>query len=163
MDTSEFRDAMSRLGAAVSVISTDGSAGRFGFTATAVTSVTDTPPTLLVCMNRASYANPHFKQNGVLCVNVLAGDQGEIAAVFANSKISSDERFARTTWETLKSGAPVMQEALVNFDCRIAAVHEVGTHSLFLCEIDAIKQGQQGSGLAYFNRAYHALHDGTKI
>jgi flavin reductase len=163
METSAFRNAMSRLGAAVSVISTDGPAGRFGFTATAVTSVTDTPPTLLVCMNRSSYANPHFKENGVLCVNVLAGDQQEISAVFANSKISPEERFARTTWETLKSGAPVMKEALVNFDCRIAAVHEVGTHSLFLCEVDAIKQADQSSGLVYFNRAYHALSATTKI
>lgn len=50
----EFRDAMSRLGAAVNVVTTDGSAGLGGFTASAVCSVTDSPPTLLVCMNRDS-------------------------------------------------------------------------------------------------------------
>ena len=50
----EFRDAMARLGAAVNIITTDGAAGRGGITATAVCSVTDDPPTLLVCLNRTS-------------------------------------------------------------------------------------------------------------
>ena len=49
-----YREAMARFGAAVSVVTTDGPAGRYGFTASAVCSVTDDPPTLLVCMNRGS-------------------------------------------------------------------------------------------------------------
>jgi hypothetical protein len=50
----QFRDAMARLGAAVNIVTTDGTAGRAGFTASAVCSVTDDPPTLLVCLNRSS-------------------------------------------------------------------------------------------------------------
>ena len=49
-----YREAMARLGAAVNVIATDGPGGRAGFTASAVCSVTDTPPTLLVCANRTN-------------------------------------------------------------------------------------------------------------
>lgn len=48
VDKQDFRDAMARLGSAVNIITTDGPAGRAGFTASAVCSVTDTPPTLLV-------------------------------------------------------------------------------------------------------------------
>lgn len=48
VDVTQFRNAMAMLGGAVSVITTDGPAGRFGFTASAVCSVTDAPPTLLV-------------------------------------------------------------------------------------------------------------------
>ncbi len=48
VDQQTFRDAMSCMGAAVNIITTDGPAGRAGFTASAVCSVTDTPPTLLV-------------------------------------------------------------------------------------------------------------------
>ncbi|MPT25288.1 MAG: flavin reductase, partial [Starkeya sp.] len=47
-----YREAMSRLVAAVHVITTHGAEGRAGFTATAVASVSDSPPTLLVCLNR---------------------------------------------------------------------------------------------------------------
>jgi Conserved protein/domain typically associated with flavoprotein oxygenases, DIM6/NTAB family len=46
VDRDAFRNAMARLGSAVNIITTDGPAGRAGFTASAVCSVTDTPPTL---------------------------------------------------------------------------------------------------------------------
>lgn len=46
VDQQTFRDAMSCMGAAVNIITTDGPAGRAGFTASAVCSVTDTPPTI---------------------------------------------------------------------------------------------------------------------
>ena len=87
VDVTGFRNAMARLGGAVSVITTDGPHGRFGFTASAVCSVTDSPPTLLVCMNRASTSNVHFKNNGVLCVNVLSAALQDISGVFSLSLI----------------------------------------------------------------------------
>ena len=71
----DFRDAMARLGAAVNIITTGGPAGRGGFTASAVCSVTDEPPTLLVCMNRNATAAPALKANGNVCVNVVAAGQ----------------------------------------------------------------------------------------
>ena len=66
-----FRDAMASLSAAVNIITTEGDAGRCGITATAVCPVTDTPPSLMVCINANSAMNPVFQGNGKLCVNVL--------------------------------------------------------------------------------------------
>ena len=71
-DKQSYREAMSRLGAAVNIITSTGEDGDCGFTASAVCSVTDDPPTLLVCMNRIAKLNTAFKENGILCVNVLA-------------------------------------------------------------------------------------------
>mgnify|MGYP000378323263 FL=1 len=70
-----FRDAMACVGAAVNIITTDGDAGQAGFTASAVCSVTVSPPTLLVCLNRAASVWPVFNQNRALCVNTLAAGQ----------------------------------------------------------------------------------------
>lgn len=162
VDVTDFRNAMALLGGAVSVITTDGPAGRCGFTASAVCSVTDSPPTLLVCMNRTSNSNAQFKANGTVCVNVLAGTHQELSGAFANKALSMEQRFASTGWTTLESGAPVMLEALVNFDCRIAQVHEVGSHNIFYCEIQSIRQGGADEGLVYFNRAYHRLGDQSR-
>lgn len=162
VDVTGFRNAMSMLGGAVSVITTDGPAGRFGFTASAVCSVTDSPPTLLVCMNRSSTSNAHFKSNGVLCVNVLAGAHQAISSTFSSRDLDSDARFSRADWGALESGAPAMKDALVNFDCRISQVHEVGSHSIFYCEILETRLGGSNEGLVYFNRAYHALGDRSK-
>jgi len=162
VDTSGFRNAMAMLGGAVSVITTDGPAGRYGFTASAVCSVTDSPPTLLVCMNRSSFANAQFKTNGVLCVNVLAAAHQDVSGTFANRDLRSEERFATQAWSSLESGAPALDEALVNFDCRIAQIHEVGTHNIFYCEVVQIRQGASREGLVYFDRAYHRLCETSK-
>ncbi len=75
-DKASFRDAMAHVGAAVNIITTDGPAGRAGFTASAVCSVTDTPPTLLVCLNRSASVWPVFSEHHTLCVNTLAAGQG---------------------------------------------------------------------------------------
>ncbi|KOR07023.1 flavin reductase, partial [Burkholderia cenocepacia] len=64
-----FRQAMAHLGAAVNVITTAGPHGRCGITASAVCSVTDAPPTLLVCLNRSSAMHATFERNRQVCIN----------------------------------------------------------------------------------------------
>ncbi|MDD2052284.1 flavin reductase [Pseudomonas putida] len=162
VDTTGFRNSMAMLGGAVSIITTDGPAGRFGFTASAVCSVTDQPPTLLVCMNRSSFSNVHFKSNGVLSVNVLTPDHREVSGVFSNRNLDTEQRFSAASWSTLESGSPLLDEALVSFDCRIAQAHEVGSHTIFYCEVLGIRNGESQEGLVYFNRAYHQLGESTK-
>ena len=66
VDKQSFRDAMSTLAAAVNVVTTDGPGGRAGFTATAVCSVCDEPPTLLVCLNRGASVYDVFSRNDAL-------------------------------------------------------------------------------------------------
>src|SRR5499425_2054685 len=83
VEAAQFREAMSRLGAAVHVVTTAGSAGKTGATATAVCSVSDAPPTLLMCLNRRSHSNPVVAENGVFCVNTLGDGGAEIADIFA--------------------------------------------------------------------------------
>lgn len=157
MDVATYRNAMARLGGAVSIISTDGPGGRHGFTASAVCSVTDTPPMLLVCMNSQSRQRSSFEENGVLCVNVLRGDQQSLSRVFADRNLDMEQRFLATRWTTGASGAPRMDEALVCFDCRISEIHSVGSHSIFYCEVLGIDSAQHPEGLIYFDRAYHRV------
>lgn len=153
IEATDFRDGMSLLTTAVNVITTEGSAGTHGFTASAVCSVTDTPPTLLVCMNQTSRSHAHFIENKILSVNVLGAQHESISNAFA-SKLSSQERFEYGSWSQLKTGAPVLEDALVSFDCEIEDIQQVGTHSVFMCRVVAIKQGESDESLVYFNRAY---------
>jgi flavin reductase len=152
-----YRDAMAQLGAAVNVITTDGPAGRAGFTASAVCSVTDTPPTLLVCVNRASSSYGPVLENQVLCVNTLSGGHEELSRAFGG-KTPSSERFMSGTWSKLATGAPVLDDALVAFDCRVVEVVQQGTHDVFFCQVAAIRDGgAPHGGLVYFARRYHSL------
>lgn len=152
----DFRNAMSLLTSAVSVVTTAGMSGRYGFTASAVCSVTDTPPTLLVCMNLASSSHVHFVDNKILTVNVLAAHHEHMSKVFS-SRLSPEERFKHGIWTELETGAPVLDDALVSFDCEIDQIQEIGTHSIFMCRIVAIKQSLHDQSLVYFNRAYHQV------
>lgn len=155
----QFRDAMARLGAAVNVVTTDGAGGRTGFTASAVCSVTDEPPTLLVCLNRASRGSAAFQANGVMCVNTLAAGQDALSDAFAGKGgLDADGRFAMAGWTRLATGAPVLEDAaIVAFDCRITEVVEKGTHSVLFGEIQAIRQGKAGGALIWYGRGYHPI------
>ena len=164
IEANDFRDAISLLTTAVNVVTTKGQSGLHGFTASAVCSVTDSPPTLLVCMNQAARSHAHFLENKTLSVNVLGAQHESISNAFA-SKLCSEERFEYGSWTQLATGAPVLEDALVSFDCEIEDIQEVGTHSVFMCRVVAIKHGYQYSdqqsgaseSLVYFNRAYHQV------
>ncbi len=160
IEASDFKNAMALLTTAVNVITTEGPSGCHGFTASAVCSVTDSPPTLLVCMNQSSRSHAHFIDNKVLSVNVLGAQHETISNTFA-SRLSSEERFVQGSWTRLTTGAPILEDALVSFDCEIEDIQQVGTHSIFMCRVVAIKHDEQPDGqeesLIYFNRAYHQV------
>ncbi len=157
VDKQSYRDAMARLAAAVNIITTTGPGGTRGFTASAVCSVTDTPPTLLVCLNRNSDSNQALKDNGILCVNTLAAGHEDLSPVFAGMTGKEGEaRFEHGTWTTLETGAAVLEGALASFDCRVTQTAEVGTHTVFFCEVEAVKTAP-AKGLLYFARGYHQV------
>ncbi|GLK54083.1 flavin reductase [Methylopila capsulata] len=151
-----YRDAMATVAAAVNVVTTDGPAGRAGFTATAVCSVTDAPPTLLVCVKRDSSVGEAFRANGALCVNTLAPGHVALSNLFGG-RTPAEERFAAATWSTGASGAPMLEGALASFDCLISRVVEVGTHAVLFCEVVGVRLGDTSEGLIYVGRRYDAV------
>ena len=155
VDPAIFREAMARLGAAVHVVTTAGPAGRTGFTATAVCSVSDAPPTLLVCLNRRSRGTPVLRENQVFCVNTLGAEAEAFADIFAGrTGAASGERFNLGDWTTLTTGSPVLCSAVVAFDCRTIDVKSVATHNVFFAGVEAIHIGEPGPALVYHERAY---------
>jgi flavin reductase len=155
VDPMAFREAMSRLGAAVHVIATAGPGGKAGTTATAVCSVSDAPPTLLVCLNRRSQTSPALTHNGVFSINTLGRDGAGIADLFAGrTGVQGADRFARGEWMVLATGSPVLAAAAVAFDCRLIEVRAVGSHNVFFGAVEAVRLGPGGAVLVYHERAY---------
>jgi flavin reductase len=151
-----YRNAMARLAAAVTIVTTDGPGGRAGFAATAVTSVSDNPPTLLVCLNKGSSAYPAVSANGLICVNVLSSEQEPVSRLFGG-KTPVEERFAAATWTKTETGTPRLADALASFECRITEVHDGSTHDVLFCEVLDITQRDEGQALVYFDRAYRTV------
>ena len=153
-----FRDAMACLPAPVNVITTDGPSGRCGLTASAVCSVTDSPPTMLVCINQTSYVHDVLNANRSVCINVLAGEYQELARDFAGmTSCSMDERFARHVWTAGRSRVPVLSHAIANLEGSIVELKTVGSHSVMFVRIDDISVRSDGDGLIYFARQFHRL------
>lgn len=151
-----FRNGMASLAAAVNLIATDGPGGRSGFTATAVTSVTDDPPTLLVCLNRTNSAAPAVMENKVISVNALAPGHEAVSSLFGG-KTPMEDRFAAARWIRGQTGAPALEDALVSFDCQIIETVEVGTHFILMCRVVDVLVGDREEALVYFRRAYQAV------
>jgi flavin reductase len=154
-DTDQFREAMSRLGAAVHIITTNGKAGKAGFTATAVASVSDSPPTVLVCLNRKSQITPIMRENKVFCVNTLASSDEDLANVFAGrTGHFLADRFEFGEWTALETGAPALSRAIAALDCRVLEMKSVATHDIYFGEVAAIRLANAEKALVYHARAY---------
>jgi flavin reductase len=158
LDPMLFREGMSRVAGAVHVVTTDGPAGRGGFTATAVTPVTDTPPSLLVCVNASGRTARSLTANGLFCVNTLSIADIAVAETFAGrSDLHGGDRFSIGEWIVLATGTPVLTTSLVAFECCLTDARLVATHHVIIGEIVAIRLGKVRPALVYRERTYHGL------
>jgi flavin reductase (NADH)/flavin reductase len=159
VDLDGLKAGMRRLAAGVTVITTIApEGGRAGLTATAVTSVTGAPPTLLVCVNRSSRSCPLIAASGIFAVNVLSVRDRAIAGRFAGG-IPQEERFLEGDWKRLSTGAPVLETALVAFDCKLAESVEQGSHCVFFGQIEAIHLGDHGHAPLLYGAARYGTFD----
>ncbi len=78
-----FVEAMAAAASGVSIVTTDGPAGRFGLTVSALTSVSADPPLLLACINRKNPISAAITENGCFVANLLAENQVALAKIFA--------------------------------------------------------------------------------
>ena len=158
-----FRDAMARIAYSVSAVTTDGVAGRDGVTVTAMLPVSDagSEPVILVCIRIGSRALPIIHRNGAFCVNILGEDHASIADRFAGREQSNNAHwFDDEGWTTLGTGAPVLEEAIAAFDCRLLSTSEVAGHEVLLGAVEAVHGSDAGSPLLHSRRAYRRLGAG---
>ncbi|MGF6917607.1 4-hydroxyphenylacetate 3-monooxygenase, reductase component [Paraburkholderia sp. 40] len=154
----QFRQAMAHLGAAVNVITTAGPHGCCGITASAVCSVTDTPPPLLICLNQSSAMHAVFVGNRDVCINVLPASLESIARHFAGmTSLSMEDRFKLPVWDQGENDVPVLRGALASLQGKIVEAKEVGSHSVMFVETTQIRVRADGDSLIYFDRNFHRV------
>ena len=153
----QFLEGMSRAAASVSVVTTDGPAGRHGITVSAMTSVSadGEAPTMLVCLNAASSALPPLLENRCFCINVLRIDQQAISDTFSGRlPAPGGDRFSAAHFTPGLTGAPMMDEALVSFDCELVSAEKIGTHHICIGAVREVRAAPDGAPLLYGMRSY---------
>jgi flavin reductase (DIM6/NTAB) family NADH-FMN oxidoreductase RutF len=153
----QFTEGMSKAVSSVVVVATDGPAGRGGLTVSSMSSVSaDGPhPILLVCVHHLSPVAAAIIKNEVLCVNLLSSDQAKVSDCFAGRHSEEfADKFSCASWSKIITGAPALDGAVVNFDCRLIETKEVATHHVFFCEVVGMRQQDAAPTLAYSRRSY---------
>ncbi|NHB84391.1 flavin reductase family protein [Tessaracoccus sp. HDW20] len=91
-----FRDAMARVAAPVTVITTDDGNRPSGTTVSAFASLSVTPPMVMFALDNRGGMIDRLREAGRVGVNILAGDQADVAIKFAGKHLA--ERFAGIDW-----------------------------------------------------------------
>lgn len=144
---------MSRTVSGVSIIATNGPAGRYGLTVSSMVSVSAEPPSLLVAVNRKSTALPAIVANGSFSVSVLSVHQRDTAMVFAGR--DPDGRnydFRESHWSNLDD-LPRVRGCSACFDCIPETSFRFGTHEILVGRVVRAAVGNQRA-LLYTNRDY---------
>ncbi len=150
-----YRGLMRHQAGAVTVVATAHAGVRAGLTATAFSSLSDDPPTILVCINRTAGAHDVILASRVFSVNILAADQQMVAERFSGAGgVRGPARFEGSAWATLQSGAPLLDGALANLDCRLAEHHVFNSHSIFIGRVIDGRTRIEAEPLLYFRGDY---------
>lgn len=152
----EFIEAMRRVAASVTVVTTDGEAGRHGATVSAFSSVSADPPTVLVCLFAQSRIARAVEANGRFCVNVLPETGPEIADRFAGRHDSwIADRFSGVECHGAPGAAPVIDGA-TGFSCAVQQCVHSGTHLIVIGHVREVLDGR-ARPLAWREGSYHKV------
>jgi len=135
----DFRLAMRRLAGAVSVVATTDGQRLTGLTATAVTSLSAEPARLLACINLKGSTFRGITESRRMSVNLLGLRHAALATRFGGAGPSEGELFEADRWDTLATGAPVLRDALVAFDCVVDEMMVAHSHAVIIGEIKAVQ------------------------
>lgn len=154
-DPKELRRVMGTFATGVTVITTHDSAGKcYGLTANAVTSLSLTPPLILICIDRKAETFPAFLESRAFVVNILAEDQEEISSRFAKS--GGDKFTGLACRPGTGSHAPVIDGALAHLECRIVDTFEGGDHVIHVGEV-LHAEVRSGDPLLFYQGKYRRL------
>ena len=150
LDSDTFRDVISNLITAVSIISTQRGDERFGVTASSVTSLSLSPASILVCLNQRLAIADVISETGVFAVNILGEEHGHLATQFSQNH---EDKFRGTNLTTGDLGNPVLSDALAHLECRLVERKDFASHAIFIAQIESASS-RDGSPLAYWRSSF---------
>jgi flavin reductase len=169
--TARFGREIARVPTCVSVITTDGPAGRAGQTVSAIATASYDPPMLVACIQQRSPASDAIAGNGTFTVNFLATRHDHVSDTFAGRPWPGKDRwdFSCGDWDvagatgpegqarlddaTGPDAQPRLADALLVATCRVAGRFEAGSHHVYLGEVTDVTSGD-GEALVYSSRRY---------
>jgi flavin reductase (DIM6/NTAB) family NADH-FMN oxidoreductase RutF len=135
IDPRDFRNALGTYATGVTIITAAGAGGKpYGLTCNSFASVSLNPPLVLWSLGMFSQGLSIFQNASHFAVNVLGVSQQALAKKFATS---SEDKFAGVEWTAGLGNAPLLTDAVANFQCRAVDRYYGGDHVIFLGVVEA--------------------------
>jgi flavin reductase (DIM6/NTAB) family NADH-FMN oxidoreductase RutF len=157
LDPEKLRQAMRAWSSGVTVVTASHANEQHGMTVNSFTSVALEPPLIIISLQTGSRTQVLVSQANAFAVTILANDQQEVSERFAGHMPDAKDRLAGVGTETLVTGAPLIKGGLAYLDCRVTQTIPIGSNTLFLAEVVAVRSNGADPPLIYHNRRYHKL------
>ena len=154
IDLQVFRRCCSQFATGVcvaSAIASDGSP--HGLTVNSFTSVSLTPPLVLICVDHAANVIEYFRAASHFGISILDEAQREISNRFAER---GQDRFENVAWRKGENGTPLLDGAIATMECAVRQIVTAGDHDIFVGEVISAEL-QGGRPLLYFNSGYQSI------
>jgi 3-hydroxy-9,10-secoandrosta-1,3,5(10)-triene-9,17-dione monooxygenase reductase component len=163
VDAQAFRATMSTWASGVAVVTSRDGAAPVGLTVSAFTSLSLSPPLILVCIDCRSNTLAAILRAQIFAVNILAEDQAALSSCFAVKHTL--DKFAAVGWQTAVTGAPLLDGAVAWLDCELFALHDGGDHLILVGRVLATETrvDQAPGPLLYYRGAYQQLEPAAAI
>lgn len=103
-----------------------------GMTVNSFSALSLEPPLVLWSIRRASGSLPTFVEAEHFAVNVLAGDQVEVANLFASP---ASDKFGTVAWSEGRTGSPLLTGAIATLECALAQLIDGGDHIIMVGKV----------------------------
>jgi flavin reductase len=134
MNAPEFKLLMRAVASSVSVVTTFHHGSPHGMTATAFSSVSVDPPTVLIVLNKGTRSHPLITASRHFAVNILREDQFDLGTHFSG-KI--EDQFAGIAYQRGQLGAPILAGVVSYFECETVDEFNAGSHTIFVGRVVA--------------------------
>ncbi|MDR3373981.1 MAG: flavin reductase family protein [Ancalomicrobiaceae bacterium] len=153
-----FRAAMRQFVGTVSLITVGTGDERSGLVATSAGSLSADPPLVLVCVNRQASSWPLFARHAAFGVNFLRPHHRALAERFSGRDgTTGSARYDGADWRTMVTGAPLLKDAAVAFDCELDDMFDKGSHSVVIGRVMGVATAEGEDALVYWRGGYRSL------
>ena len=146
----EMRRVLGQFCSGVTVVTGFDAEDPVGFSCQSFASVSLEPPLVLFCPAHSSRSWPRIRASGSFCVNVLAADQQDVCAAFADS---GRDKFGAVDWRPTPGG-PTIDGVLATVHCDIEAVHTAGDHDVVIGRVRQLVTHRDAGPLVFFRGAF---------
>lgn len=154
----DYRQALGRFPAGVTVVTAACGGERFAMTASALTSVSLNPILLLVCFGHATETGRAVRDAGRFGLSVLGDADADVARSFAMHRAAGADQLAGHDVREGPHGVPLLARGLARCVCAVERIVRAGRHDVVVGEVEWIDADDgETAPLVYYDERFWGL------